>query len=59
MADNEKISDTIERYMDVQRFTAAGNDNREMEARNQLQELKVKLEPFSVAVEELTIQTYR
>ena len=45
--------------MDVQRFTAAGNDNWEMEARNQLQELKVKLEPFSVAVEELTIQTYR
>ena len=59
MTDNEKKSDTIERYMNVQRILAAGNDNWEIEARNQLQELKVKLEAFGVVAEELTIQKYK
>ena len=59
MTDNEKKSDAIERYMDLQRILAAGAENWDIEANNQLKELKVKLESFGVAVENLTIDKYR
>ena len=59
MNDGENKTQNIERYMSLQRILAAGSENWEVETKNQLREVKSKLETLGVAVENLTIDKYQ
>ena len=54
MTDEELITSTISRYMDLQRIKKAADRDREL--RSQLRVVREQLEAFGVKVEELTLE---